>query len=147
MVSDYTIHDEIGRASNDQAFQSWYRSRSSHVFLQFFGAYMLDVNNHARWIIQPKVNVTNHKCSIGISSILILVWYFGICQSFSWYCSTPQCPPSKGQIEWKQNFGWPWSIWFVWQNQDFLAPQEQKLGTREHQDLLQYSPVHRRQGH
>ena len=54
MVNDYTIYDEIGRASNNRAFQSFYRSRSSHVFSQCLslisGAYMLEVNKHARWI-------------------------------------------------------------------------------------------------
>ena len=64
MVNDYTIYDEIGSASDDRAFRSLYRSRSSHVFSQcqrlISGAYMLEVNKHAREI-QLKVNVTVHK--------------------------------------------------------------------------------------
>ena len=48
----YTIYDEIGSASDDRAFRSLYRSRSSHVFSQcqrlISGAYMLEVNKHAR---------------------------------------------------------------------------------------------------
>ena len=64
MVNDYTTYDEIGSASDDRAFRSLYRSRSSHVLSQcqrlISGAYMLEVNKHARKI-QLKVNVTVHK--------------------------------------------------------------------------------------
>ena len=54
MVNDYTIDDEIGRASNDWAFRSLYSLRSSNVFSQCLklisGAYTLDMNKNARWI-------------------------------------------------------------------------------------------------
>ena len=74
----YTVYDKIGRASNDRAFRL-YRSRSSHVFSHCLrsisGAYMLEVNKHARWI-QLKVNVTDHKYGIGISSIFDTVFHY-----------------------------------------------------------------------
>jgi len=44
-------------------------SMSSHIFLQWlrliFGAYVLEINKHTRWI-QLSVNVTDLKCNIGI---------------------------------------------------------------------------------
>ena len=72
MVNDYTIYDEIGRASNDRAFRSLYWSRSSHIFSQCLrlisDEYMLEINKHVRWI-QLQVNATDHRCGTGISSI------------------------------------------------------------------------------
>ena len=87
MVNDYTIYDEIGRASNNRAFQSFYRSRSSHVFSQCLslisGAYMLEVNKHARWIQLYKCISIQYFIHFwhGISVILILMC--GIAVSFS----------------------------------------------------------------
>ena len=74
MVNDYTIYNEIGRASHNRAFQSFYRSKSSHVFSQCLslisGAYMLEVNKHARWIQLYNVLV------FGISSIFGTVFRY-----------------------------------------------------------------------
>ena len=44
-------------------------SMSSHIFLQWprliFGAYVLAINKHTRWI-QLSVNVTDLKCNIPV---------------------------------------------------------------------------------
>ena len=40
------------------------------------GVYMLDIKKHARWIQRLVVSVTDHKCGIGISSILDTVFRY-----------------------------------------------------------------------
>ena len=58
---------------------------SSQCLRLISGAYMLGVNKHARWILL-EVNVTNHKCSIGVS--IFAYFSYGIA-----VLGTPQCPP------------------------------------------------------
>ena len=50
----------------------------------------LEVIKHARWI-QLYLSMTDHKCGIGISSILDP--YFGICQFVLRYCCIGYTPP------------------------------------------------------
>ena len=96
MVNDYTIYDEIGRASNDRAFRSLYRTRSSHIFSQCLrlisDEYMLEVNKHVRWL-QLSVNATDHRCVIGILSIFdTLFRYLPIFLTVLQYWVPPNVP-------------------------------------------------------
>ena len=69
------------------------------------GAYMLEVNKHARWI-QLKLNVTDHKCSIGISSIFDTVFrYLPIFLTVLRYWVPPMPPSFKTQNLKKINGG------------------------------------------
>ena len=54
MVNDYTIYDKLEARPMTELFDHCTDQRSSHVFSQCLrlisGAYMLEVNKHARWI-------------------------------------------------------------------------------------------------